>query len=212
MIKYILEPLSSGNSYEELVDNIDKERTEESFRQNKTIKFKVESIEKKIKPERQNEIIAMYSPFAPEDIIFDMSTPDQIYMIVGNSKTDEYYFGLEVACVSWKTNKSNYYAKYDLKARPYLGPTSTSHELAFLMANQAELKEGDLVLDPFAGTGSILVACSALGAFCFGSDIDLRVLQGYSVGKKAKKEIPGMEKIKRYDIFTNFKYYGLPKP
>ena len=111
-----------------------------------------------------------------------------------------------------KDGKLSYFSKYDLKARPYLGPTSTSHELAFLMSNQAELKSGDFVLDCFAGTGSILIACSALDTVCFGSDIDLRVLQGYSVGRKNKKKIEGTDIIKRYDIFANFKYYNLPKP
>ncbi|CAI2370842.1 unnamed protein product [Moneuplotes crassus] len=212
MIKYILDPFSQGTSYEDLLVNVDKERLTESLHSGKSIKFKVESIKKKIKPKERNEIISPYGDYAPKDIVFEMKDPEQTYMVVGNPKTEEYYMGLEVACMSWKNNKSNFYAKYDLKARPYLGPTSTSHELAFLMANQAELKEGDLVFDPFVGTGSILIACSALKAFCFGSDIDLRVLQGYSVGKKAKKEIPGTEMIKRYDVFANFKYYGLPKP
>jgi tRNA (guanine10-N2)-methyltransferase len=46
-----------------------------------------------------------------------------------------------------------------LKKRPYLGPTSTDHEIAFLMANQANIKDGDLVYDPFVGTGSIAIAC-----------------------------------------------------
>lgn len=86
------------------------------------------------------------------------------------------------------------------------------------MANQAEIKEGDYVYDPFTGTGSILIACSALKALCFGSDIDLRVLQGYKVGRNTKKELKGTEIIKgndkpmRDDVFHNFKYYGLPKP
>jgi tRNA (guanine10-N2)-methyltransferase len=99
-----------------------------------------------------------------------------------------------------------------LKSRYYLGPTSTDHELAFMMANQAELKEGDIVFDPFVGTGSILIACSVIGCSCFGADIDLRVLQGYSVGRKVKKSLPGTEEIKRDDVFANFKFYGLPKP
>lgn len=68
------------------------------------------------------------------------------------------------------------------------------------------------MLDPFVGTGSLLVACSHFNTFAFGSDIDIWVLQGYKVGKKAKKDLPGMEKITWYDIFTNFKWYGLPLP
>ena len=83
------------------------------------------------------------------------------------------------------SKKAHWTTKYDLKKRPFLGPTSTSHDLAFLMVNQAEINVGDMVLDPFVGTGSILISCSAVGATAFGSDIDSRVLQGYKVGKKA---------------------------
>lgn len=158
MIKYILDPFSIGCSYEDLLASLDQQRLVDSFLSQKSIKFKVESIKKKIKPKEANEIIGPYGDLAPDEVIFDMKNPDQIYMIVSNPSTEEYYMGIEVACMSWKNNMSNFYAKYDLKARPYLGPTSTSHELAFLMANQAELKEGDLVFDPFVGTGSILVA------------------------------------------------------
>ena len=68
--------------------------------------------------------------------------------------------------------------KYDLKNRIYLGPTSLDHALAFLMANLALVRGGMMVLDPFVGTGSILVALGHFGAFCMGTDIDIRVLKG----------------------------------
>jgi tRNA G10 N-methylase Trm11 len=32
-------------------------------------------------------------------------------------------------------NDDTFFGKYNLKKRPYLGPTSTDHELALLMAN-----------------------------------------------------------------------------
>jgi len=39
------------------------------------------------------------------------------------------------------------------------------------------------------------------------------VLKGYGVGRKTKNEkIPGLDKIKRFDIFTNFDHYGIPRP
>lgn len=74
------------------------------------------------------------------------------------------YFGLIVASYKKYEKKSTggkqhtYFTRYDLKKRPYLGPTSTDHELAFLMANQAQIEAGDMVYDPFVGTGSIAVA------------------------------------------------------
>jgi len=41
-----------------------------------------------------------------------------------------------------------------------------------LAANAAYINEGDFVLDPFCGTGSLLISSAALGAYVVGSDID----------------------------------------
>eukprot|EP00924_Labyrinthula_sp_SR-Ha-C_P012562 snap_masked-scaffold_10-processed-gene-10.26-mRNA-1 protein AED:0.22 eAED:0.22 QI:0/0/0/0.33/1/1/3/0/519 len=86
-------------------------------------------------------------------------------------------------------------AEFSLKSRVFLGPTSTEAELAFLMANQGRISIGKKVFDPFVGTGSILLSASKLGAICFGSDIDTRILRG-----------------KQKNIFDNFKQYNLQKP
>ena len=43
---------------------------------------------------------------------------------------------------------------------------------------------GDLVYDPFVGSGSIALACSYFGATVVGSDLDQRVLRGFGVGRK----------------------------
>ena len=40
-----------------------------------------------------------------------------------------------------------------------------------------QVRRGSLVFDPFAGTGSILVAAASLGARTLGADIDVRVLR-----------------------------------
>jgi tRNA (guanine10-N2)-methyltransferase len=81
------------------------------------------------------------------------------------------------------------------------------------MANQAMCTAGDLVFDPFVGTGSIALACQHFGSSVLGSDIDPRVLYGQGVGHKSdNKGINGMEKIGQFDIHTNFEYYKLPMP
>ena len=59
------------------------------------------------------------------------------------------------------------------------------NELAALMCNLARLKPGSFVYDPFCGTCSILVAASALGCYCCGSDLDLNLLRG---GKTTYKD------------------------
>jgi len=102
-------------------------------------------------------------PFVDADV--NLNHPEIIYKIIENTVDGTVYCGVIVACQrvcekSGKgTNVDTFYGRYNLKKRPYLGPTSTDHELAMLMANQGHIKEGDLVYDPFVGTGSIALAC-----------------------------------------------------
>ena len=84
--------------------------------------------------------------------------------------------------------------QYTLKRRTYLGTTSMEAEISFFTANQALVKQGSLIMDPFVGTGSLLVTCAALGAYTIGADIDWEVLVGKEKGKGVR---------------SNFKQYGL---
>ena len=147
--------------------------------------------------------------FRDEDVSLDH--PEIIYKVIENTANLKAYFGPIVAAYkeSEKSGKGKnddtYYGKFNLKKRPYLGPTSTDHELAFLMANQAQITPGDFVYDPFVGTGSIAVALQYFQTITVGSDLDMRVLKGYAVGGKTRnKGIEGLDKIERFDIFTNF--------
>jgi tRNA (guanine10-N2)-methyltransferase len=54
-----------------------------------------------------------------------------------------------------------------------------------------------MVLDPFVGTGSILLSCACRGAYCVGTDIDIRVLRGKGIDQ---------------NIWANFQQFGLPRP
>lgn len=43
--------------------------------------------------------------------------------------------------------------KYSLKKRTYIGSTSMDAQLSFIMANYAQVQPGEIVVDPFVGTG-----------------------------------------------------------
>jgi tRNA (guanine10-N2)-methyltransferase len=86
---------------------------------------------------------------------------------------------------------------YNLKNRAYLGPTSMDAELSFVMTSYGQVQKGSVVYDPFVGTGSILLSCALRGAYCIGSDIDLRVLNGKSDNR---------------NIWKNFDQYNLQRP
>lgn len=51
-------------------------------------------------------------------------------------------------------------------------------ELSLVMCNLARVKTGDLVYDPFVGTGSLLCTAAFFGGFPLGSDIDGRQMRG----------------------------------
>ncbi|BFZ54716.1 hypothetical protein PYCC9005_001753 [Savitreella phatthalungensis] len=84
--------------------------------------------------------------------------------------------------------------RFSLKKREYLGNTSMESRVSLLTANMALARPGALCYDPFCGTGSFLLTCSAFGATTLGSDIDGRMIRGtpspngrtaYSSRKKA---------------------------
>lgn len=66
--------------------------------------------------------------------MINLKNPEMIFKIIENTTDSKIYFGLEIA--SNRIEEDTFHYKYDLRMRPYLGPTSTDHQLAFLMANQ----------------------------------------------------------------------------
>ena len=85
------------------------------------------------------------------------------------------------------------------------------------MANQALVQPGDYVLDPFVGTGGILVVAAHFNALCFGNDIDARVIHGLGVGQiNAKSPYYKANKAyvdaHRHKFMLNFEQYGLRRP
>ena len=90
-------------------------------------------------------------------------------------------------------------------------------EMALVMCNHArvqhemislfflslwQVKRGSLVIDPFVGTGSILVAAAHFGCVTVGCDIDAKIL-------RQQKKNKGGESC---SIWSNFRSYGLPCP
>lgn len=62
--------------------------------------------------------------------------------------------------------------------RPFFHPTSMHPKIARLLVNLARIKKDDNVLDPFCGTGGILIEAGLMGIKVFGSDISERMIEG----------------------------------
>lgn len=95
--------------------------------------------------------------------------------------------------------------KLSLKTRKFIGNTSMDPALSILMANQCAIKSGDLVLDPFVGTGSLLVTAANFGAYVFGSDIDYKMLHGQTRPSRISQKTREADE----SVASNFKQYGM---
>ncbi len=73
---------------------------------------------------------------------------------------------------------SREFLRRNLNSRPFSHPSSMSPKLARVMANLARVRAGSWVLDPFCGTGSILIEAGLIGCKILGSEINLAMLRG----------------------------------
>jgi tRNA (guanine10-N2)-dimethyltransferase len=64
------------------------------------------------------------------------------------------------------------------RKRPFFHPSAMSAKLARCMVNLAQPKSGDLLMDPFCGTGSFLIEAGLLGCRVLGLDTNKRMVRG----------------------------------
>lgn len=62
-------------------------------------------------------------------------------------------------------------------------------QLSLLMANQAKINNGDIILDPFVGSGSLLVAGAEFGGYVFGTDIDFLMLHARTRPSRIRQKV-----------------------
>lgn len=85
----------------------------------------------------------------------------------------DFYFGRLV----FERDKKEFEER-KVRYRPFFHPTSLHPKLARAMVNLARVKKGGLVLDPFCGTGGLLIEACLVGARAIGSDINELMVDG----------------------------------
>eukprot|EP01041_Mallomonas_annulata_P007349 gene7349-15000_t len=106
---------------------------------------------------------------------------------------------------------------FSVKDRPFIGTTTMDAVSSHIAANAAQLLPGQLMLDPFCGTGSLLLSCASLGARVIGSDVDEDCLGLSPKATTAYKDRSKNARFKRKgdlsqldcDLMSNFEYYHL---
>ncbi|MEM0118088.1 MAG: hypothetical protein QXV32_06545 [Conexivisphaerales archaeon] len=64
------------------------------------------------------------------------------------------------------------------RARPFFHPSALHPKLARLLVNLSKVKEGEVLLDPLAGTGSILIEGAVIGAYSIGLELSKKMVEG----------------------------------
>ena len=80
-----------------------------------------------------------------------------------------------------------------LLPQPFFSPISLHPKLARALVNLSSIKKDETLLDPFCGTGGILLEAGLIGAKIIGSDIEDKMTEG------CKKTL-NFYKIKNYDL------------
>ncbi len=77
----------------------------------------------------------------------------------------------------WKVSKGRFKKREPMK-KPAFHPTTLKPKLARLLVNLSRAKKGYILLDPFCGTGSILIEAAILGCKPIGVDFDAIMIKG----------------------------------
>jgi len=70
------------------------------------------------------------------------------------------------------------YEERHVRSRPFFSPISLHPRYARALVNLTRIKEGETLLDPFCGTGGIVMEGALMGARILGSDISPEMIEG----------------------------------
>ncbi len=101
----------------------------------------------------------------------NLKKPDKIFFgVLTNGKL---VFGIKLAEITPKT-----FSERRPRKKPFFHPSAMPSKLARCMVNLARAKAGELVLDPFCGTGSVMVEAALVGCRVLGLDVKRRMIVG----------------------------------
>jgi tRNA (guanine10-N2)-dimethyltransferase len=101
----------------------------------------------------------------------NLKTPDKTFF--GVLTSGKIVFGLKLTEITPKT-----YSERRPRKKPFFHPSAMPSKLARCMVNLARAKPGELVLDPFCGTGSGMIEAAFVGCRVLGLDVQRRMAEG----------------------------------
>ncbi len=109
-----------------------------------------------------------------QNIKVNLSKPKTLVRVVAHD--NDLFVGIERI----KLDKKHFEDSKPHK-RPFFYPGSMNPKLARCMVNLSRIREGELLLDPFCGTGGILIEAGLIGCKLVGSDIYWKMQNGTAI-------------------------------
>jgi tRNA (guanine10-N2)-dimethyltransferase len=101
----------------------------------------------------------------------NLKNPDKTF--TGILTDEKFIFGVKLAEIPPKP-----FVERRPKKKPFFHPSAMQAKLARCMVNLTKPKAGELLLDPFCGTGSTLIEAALIGCRVLGLDIQRRMVKG----------------------------------
>ena len=100
-----------------------------------------------------------------------LKKPDKTF--TGILTDEKFVFGVKIVEIPAKP-----FVERRPRKKPFFHPSAMQAKLARCMINLAKPKTGNLVLDPFCGTGTMLIEATLIGCRSLGLDIQRRMARG----------------------------------
>ncbi|PKP54326.1 MAG: hypothetical protein CVT90_01850 [Candidatus Altiarchaeales archaeon HGW-Altiarchaeales-3] len=167
MVKKSAEFIIKSDNLNEISDAVSKE-INNKFPDAKSFAVRCTTLDDKKSLEIEKEIGGKIQGLS--NLRVKLKNPD--IMILCFTDDDMYFTGIDVKIQAQKFDARK------AQHRPYFSPVSMHPKIARVLVNLARIKTGDVVLDPFCGTGGILIEAGLMGMKVVGSDIDVRMVKG----------------------------------
>lgn len=100
----------------------------------------------------------------------NLTHPDQELRVLLSTKCYLARLSKRIDRTSYENRKPQY--------RPFFSPVSLHPKIARVLVNLARISKNAVVLDPFCGTGGILIEAGLIDAELLGADIDRKMVEG----------------------------------
>lgn len=101
--------------------------------------------------------------------------------------------------IAYKKTRRNIFLRNSVPTLKFIGRTSMEVSITYFTTNLCDVRAGMVVLDPCAGSGSLLTASASKNAYILAGDIDIKEMVGYLVSDRVKTKLKGRQIKDNFD-------------